>query len=78
MTQLLLGYRSLLEIIGRQDVAIREEDTPVLAALFPKTWPYAWPDPYIWDEQCLRESHPWAFEEPWRSKLATHPRPWAL
>ena len=78
MTQLLLGYRSLLDVIGRQDVAIREEDIAVLDALFPKTWPYAWPDPYIWDENCLRESHPWAFEEPMRSKLAAHARPWAL
>lgn len=76
MTQLLVGYRSVLEITGRKDVSIREQDLPTLDALFPKTWPYAWPDPYIWDEQCLRESHPWAFEAPWRSKLAAHPRPW--
>ena len=77
MTQLLIGYRSVFEIQGRADVAIRDADYPVLEALFPRTRPYSWPDPYIWDEECLRESRPWAFEEPWLSRLAAHPRPWA-
>ena len=77
MTQLLVGYRSVFEITGRPDVGIRDQDFAILDTLFPKTRPYAWPDPYIWDEQCLRDSHPWAFEEPMRTKLLAHPRPWA-
>lgn len=77
MTQLLVGYRSVFEIEGRADVQVRDEHRETLAALFPKTWPYSWPDPYIWDENNLRESRPWAFEEPWVSRLAAQPRPWA-
>jgi len=77
MTQLLVGYRSAFEIEGREDVALREADRDMLAALFPKRWPYSWPDPYIWDEGNLRESRPWAVQEPWLSRLASEPRPWA-
>jgi len=77
MTQLLVGYRSVFEIAGRDDVAIRDQDLALLDALFPKTRPYSWPDPYVWDENTLRADRPWAYEEPWRSRLAKHPRLWA-
>jgi RNA polymerase sigma factor (sigma-70 family) len=77
MTQLAAGYRSVFEIIGRPDVAIADADYQTLDALFPKTWPYSWPDPYIWEQEAFRESRPWAFEEPWASRIASHPRPWA-
>ncbi|MGD0112611.1 MAG: RNA polymerase sigma factor [Armatimonadota bacterium] len=78
MTQLLVGYHSVFEIASRPDVALREEDTAVLDALFPKAWPYSQPDPYMWYEETLLEDKPFIAEEPWRSKLAAHPRPWAL
>jgi len=76
MTQLLIGYRSVAEITGREDVAIRDTDYVILDALFPKTWPYSWPDPYIWEEETFQSSRPWAFEEPWASRIADYPRPW--
>jgi hypothetical protein len=40
MTQLLVGYHSVFEIASRPDVAIREADTALLDAFFPKVWPY--------------------------------------
>ena len=78
MTQLLVGYASVFEIAGRSDVVVRDEDVSLLEALFPKTDPYSAPDPYIWDEGNLLESRPYITEEPWRGKLAAHPRPWAM
>jgi RNA polymerase sigma-70 factor, ECF subfamily len=78
MTQLLAGYHSVFEIAGRPEVAIREEDLPVLDALFPKSWPYSTPDPYVWFEEALLRRRPYIKEEPWLSRLSAHPRPWAL
>lgn len=64
MTQLLVGYHYVFEIASRPDVSIREEDRTVLDALFPKDWPYSWPDPYMWYEESLLESRPYIAEEP--------------
>jgi hypothetical protein len=78
MTQLLVGYHSVLEIASRPDVAIREGDAELLAALFPKAWPYSQPDPYMWYDDAVREGKPFLTEEPWPTRLAAQPRPWAV
>ena len=42
LTQIVIGYRSAIDLMSENDVEIRQESIPILNALFPRDNPYMW------------------------------------